>query len=78
VLNKKEERLLALMDEAKTIEEIIKVENELTRVRTDIEVLQGRLKYLDNATGYSSISVSLNQQNRHALQLSQGLAPEMT
>jgi hypothetical protein len=72
VLNKKEERLLALMDEAKTIEEIIKVENELTRVRTDIEVLQGRLKYLDNATGYSSISVSLNQSSGSKVEVPKG------
>lgn len=72
VLNKKEERLLELMDQAKTIEEIIKVENELTRVRTDIEVLQGRLKYLDNATGYSSISVSLNQTSGSKVEVPKG------
>ena len=72
VLNKKEERLLDLMDQAKTIEEIIRVENELTRVRTDIEVLQGRLKYLDNATSYSSISVSLNQTSGSKVEVPKG------
>ncbi len=73
VLNKKEERLLDLMDQAKTIEEIIQIENELTRIRTDIEVLQGRIQYLNNATGYSSISVSLNQTSAAKVEVPAGV-----
>ncbi len=73
VLNKKEERLLALMDRAQTIEEIISVENELTRARSDIEVLSGRLKYLENATSYSSLSVSLSQASATRVEVPEGI-----
>ena len=73
VLKKKEERLLALIDQAKTIEEIISVENELTRARSDIEVLQGRLNYLENATSYSSISVSLSQTTADKVEVPEGI-----
>ncbi len=73
VLKKKEERLLVLYDQAKTIEEIISVENELTRVRSDIEILQGRLNYLENATSYSSISVSLSQAAPGTVEVPEGV-----
>ncbi len=73
VLKKKEERLLALIDQAKTIEEIISVENELTRARSDIEVLQGRLNYLENATSYSSISISLSQTTAAKVEVPEGI-----
>lgn len=73
VLKKKEERLLALLDQAKTIEEMISVENELTRVRSDLEVLQGRLNYLDNATSYSTISITLNQTEASKVAMPEGI-----
>ncbi len=61
VLKAKEERLLGLMDEATNITEIISVENELTKTRSEIEVLTGRLQYLTNATEYSQINITLAQ-----------------
>ncbi len=73
VWKKKEERLLALIDQAKTIEEIISVENELTRVRSDIEVLQGRVNYLENATSYSSIDITLNQAATARVEVPEGV-----
>ena len=61
VLKAKEERLLGLMDEATNITEIISVENELTKTRSEIEVLTGRLQFLTNATEYSQIDITLAQ-----------------
>lgn len=72
VLQKKEERLLGLMDRATTIEEIIKVENEFSNVRSQIEVLQGRLQYLDNATSYSTVSINLTQVKAGAVEVPSG------
>lgn len=72
VLQKKEERLLGLMDRASSIEDIIKVENELTNVRSQIEVLQGRLQYLQNATSYSTVNISLNQVKAGAVEVPTG------
>lgn len=61
VLQAKEARLLGLMDKATSITEIISVENELSKTRSEIEVLSGRLKYLSNATEYSLINITLKQ-----------------
>lgn len=61
VLEKKEERLMSFMDKAEKIEELIALENELSCVRSDIEVLKGRLKYLENATAYSQVNINLEQ-----------------
>ncbi|GAW92405.1 DUF4349 domain-containing protein [Calderihabitans maritimus] len=62
VLKKEEESLLELMDRAKSIEDIMKVRQELTRVRSEIEMLEGRLKYLSRMTDMSTIHVTLREQ----------------
>ncbi len=56
-----EERYRELLDKAEEVEEILKIEKELTRVRTDIERLQGRQNYLDNQINYSTITVDFRQ-----------------
>ena len=56
-----EERYRQLLDKAEEVEEILKIEKELTRVRTDIERLQGRQNYLDNQINYSTITVDFRQ-----------------
>jgi hypothetical protein len=53
------DRLLELLSEAKTIEESLKVEHELERITEKIELMKGRLKYLDEAASYSKITVHL-------------------
>lgn len=59
---KQEERLLELYTRAGSIEEILKVEKELTRVRGEVERLQGRIKYLENSAKLSSITISLSEK----------------
>jgi len=59
VLEAKEARLLSLMDRAANIAEIISVENELSKTRSEIEVLSGRLQLLTNTTQYSLININL-------------------
>lgn len=61
VMQKKEERLISFMDQAKKVEELIALENELTNVRSEIEVLQGRINFLNNSTTYSQIAIELIQ-----------------
>lgn len=61
VLEAKETRLITLLDKAASITDIVAIENELARVRSDIEVLQGRLQYLTNATSFSTINIRLLQ-----------------
>ena len=68
----KEERLLGLMSQAGNINDIISIENELGKTRAEIEVLSGRLKYLDNATAYSLIEIELRQAIPGAVKAPQG------
>jgi hypothetical protein len=41
------------------MEDILALERELTRVRGDIEQVTGRIKYLENRTQFSRITVTL-------------------
>jgi hypothetical protein len=50
-----------LLDKAASITDIVAIENELAKVRSDIEVLKGRLQYLTNATSFSTININLTQ-----------------
>ena len=52
-----EKRLLALLDKAATVEEILKVEAQLKMIREEIERLTARLRYLENRIEYSTITV---------------------
>jgi len=61
-LQRQEARLLEIMSKAATVDEILRVENELSRVRGEIEMLQGRLRYLDSLVAMSTIQVSLEQE----------------
>ncbi|PID52496.1 MAG: hypothetical protein CR972_01670 [Candidatus Moraniibacteriota bacterium] len=59
--NKKEHenRLRTFFHKADDVDELIQVERELARVRTEIEQMEGQLKYLTDQTQYSTIHVTL-------------------
>lgn len=54
-------RLLELMEKAGTVEEILKVEIELTNTGSEIEQIKGRMQYLEQSSALSSIQVTLEQ-----------------
>ncbi len=60
-LEASETQLLALMEQAGTVEEILGVQQELTRTRTQIEQVKGRMQYLEQSAALSMISVNLEQ-----------------
>mgnify|MGYP001216142872 CR=1 FL=1 len=59
-LRETQSRLLDLLSRAESIDDILRLELELQKTRGQIERIQGRQQYLDNATAYSTISVSLS------------------
>lgn len=61
--NKKaeEKRYLEILEEAKNVEEILKVESYLSRTREEIERLQGEINYLENRISYSTITIYLSE-----------------
>ena len=54
-----EESLLRLYDRAGNVEEAISIHRELTGVRGEIELVQGRIKYLDQRSAYSQITMNI-------------------
>ena len=54
-----EARFLSLVDQAAALDDVLTVENQLTRVRGEIEQVEGRMRYLDQRTVLSRIVISL-------------------
>lgn len=53
-----ETRYREILKKAKTVEEIITIERQIAEVRSDIESMEGRLKYLSSQVAYSTLTVS--------------------
>jgi PKD repeat protein len=60
-LEASEAQLLKLMEKAGTVEEILKVQQQLVSTRGDIEVIKGRMQYLEQSSALSYIYASLEQ-----------------
>lgn len=57
-----EEQLIALLNRADTIEDILKVRQQLTQVRVDVERIEGRLNYLERRADLATITVALSER----------------
>ncbi len=53
--------MLALLQRAQSVQEILAVQNQLGQYTQQVEQLKGQIAYLDHATGYSSIQVSIRE-----------------
>jgi len=53
-----EQQFIALLEKAETINEIMEIQRHIGNVREEIESAEGRLKYLENSTSYSTISLT--------------------
>jgi hypothetical protein len=47
--------------DAKTVQDDIAIQNQLAQITQQIEQLKGQIDYLDHATAYSSVTVSLHE-----------------
>jgi PKD repeat protein len=56
-----EAQLLQIMQKADKVEDILKVQQELSRIRGQIEQTRGRMQFLERTTSTSLIEVSLQQ-----------------
>ncbi|MEX2483640.1 MAG: DUF4349 domain-containing protein [Brumimicrobium sp.] len=56
-----EARYEKLLDKAGSIEEILKVENQIGNLRTEIESMEGRLRLLKNRVGLSTLKIDYYQ-----------------
>lgn len=56
-----EAQLLAIMTKAQTVEETLKVQEQLTSVQGEIELIKGRMQYLNNQVDFSTITVTVEE-----------------
>ena len=56
---REEQSLLSLLDKAENVSDILTIERELSRIRTEIERFQGQLNFLENRVDLATIGVSL-------------------
>lgn len=61
---KQYDRVLAMMDKAETVEELITIESELSRLEMEIEENQGQLNYWDSRVGYSTVNIFVDEVRR--------------
>ncbi len=59
VYRKEEQNLLSLLERSSTVTELLSIEKELARVRTDIERSQGQLNLLEDRVAMAAIQVTL-------------------
>lgn len=56
-----EERYIALLAKAGTVRDVLETEKYIAEVRAETESLEGRLKYLENRIGLSTLSITFYQ-----------------
>lgn len=56
-----EARYRSLLSEAKNVSEILEIERELNLVRSEVESMEGRMKFLNNQVAFSTLSISMYQ-----------------
>ena len=59
---KTEQGYLRLLNQAKMIKYILDIQNQLQDLRSDIEAIEGRLRYLKNSVNFSTLHISMYQQ----------------
>ena len=70
-----ESALIALLGKAGEVDDLLKVQQELTRVQEQMEQLQGRIKFLEQTSAYSLINVVLELE---AVEMTVDAGPEKT
>lgn len=57
-----EARYLVLLQQASDVTEILEIEKQAGQLRTEIESIEGRLKYLKNQVAYSTLTITFYEE----------------
>jgi len=57
-----ETRYYEILKQAKTVEDMLEIEKQLGEVRTDIESIESRKKYIDSRASYSTIHLTFSEE----------------
>lgn len=69
-----EQRYLQLLAKASTVEEILSIERELGTLRSDIESIEGRMKYLSDQVAMSTLTVTFHEKASSGSDFGHGFA----
>jgi len=58
-----EERLLDFMGKAEKTEDLLKISSDLSKVQEEIELIVGKMKYLENQTSFSTIEIAMYENS---------------
>ncbi|WP_158624779.1 DUF4349 domain-containing protein [Gynurincola endophyticus] len=53
-----EQRYIALLKQAKTVSEILEIEKQIGELRSEIESIEGRMKYLEDRVSLSALTIT--------------------
>jgi hypothetical protein len=53
--------MLALLQQAKSVNDILQVQNQLGQITAQIEQLKGQIDYLDHSTSYATVAVTIRE-----------------
>ncbi|UQD51546.1 DUF4349 domain-containing protein [Bacillus methanolicus] len=56
-----EERLITFMKNAQKTDDLLKISTDLSKVQEEIEQLTGKIRYFQNQTVFSTVSITLNE-----------------
>lgn len=63
-LETEQERLLALLEQAENVDDIITIENRLSDVRYELENYESQIRLMDNQIDYSTVYVDVSEVSR--------------
>ncbi|MFX3633138.1 MAG: DUF4349 domain-containing protein [Candidatus Pristimantibacillus sp.] len=69
-----EERLLGFMDKAQKADDLVKFSQQLSEVQEEIEVLKGRIRYLDRNVAFSTVELRMYQPSNATAALDENKA----
>jgi len=58
-----EQRLLEFMGKAEKTEDLLKISSDLSKVQEEIELIVGKMKYLENQTSFSTIEIAMYENS---------------
>jgi hypothetical protein len=54
--------VLALMQQARSVNDTIQIENQLGQITSQIEQLKGQIAYIDHSTSYATVAVTIREE----------------
>lgn len=63
-LRVEQDSLMSLLSKAESLDDIIRIQSQLTQVRYEIESYESRLRTMDNLVTYSTVNLTINEVDR--------------